>query len=70
MLLLFPSAVMTMCSVLMQCMTWHILEEIVTLQMCTHQRADTFAKALPRDTFRYLRSKISGRVGFMARGMR
>ena len=40
----------------------HALDKKVLVEkICTaHQRADMFAKALPRDAFRYLRSAISG----------
>ena len=40
----------------------YVLDRKVTVEkICTtHQRADMFTKALPRDAFRYLRSTISG----------
>ena len=40
----------------------HALDKKVMVEkICTtHQRADIFTKALPRDAFRYLRSTISG----------
>ena len=38
-----------------------LARKVIVEKICTaHQRADMFAKALPRDAFRYLRSTISG----------
>ena len=39
--------------------------KVIAEKICTaHQRADMFAKALPRDAFRHLRSAISGWQNF------
>ena len=47
-----------LCSHFRQCV---LDRKVIVEKICTtHQRADIFAKALPRDAFRYLQSAISG----------